>query len=79
MKIVMLFAVLILAALAGFAVGYRAGHGGSQRTEDVRMWAEALYEDGRYSCRVDISDEVKEHNKQFSIDAVILAHEGAWH
>jgi len=49
------------------------------RTENVRTLAEAAYEIGvRDGASPDISLKVMDANKEFCIDAVVKAHEGAW-
>jgi hypothetical protein len=50
-----------------------------ERTEDVRRWAMAAYENGAWDERNSVSAEVRRHNKDFSVDAVIDAHLGKLH
>jgi hypothetical protein len=73
--IVLCFGWIVAALSICVNIGlYRAN---AQRTEDVRMWAEGAFEKGHDQCNLSI--ESYQHNKKFSVDAVVEAHLGAWH
>ncbi len=68
---------LLLALLVGGVIGYRLGNGGVNRTNDVQAWAEAAFDDGVISAS--FPEDVRLHNRAFSVSSVVLAHKGAWH